>query len=92
MTTDRAGNVSIDYRAEGIYEDGGAMKHLADHRRRFLVSTNPVVHLLVLISPWLVLPAASAVIFLVVVKIRKTRRSALIEADLDNRKAKENKK
>ena len=92
VTTDRAGNVSIDYRAEGIYEDGGAMKHLADHRRRFLVSTNPVVHLLVLISPWLVLPAASAVIFLIAVKIRKTRRSALIEADLDNRKAKENKK
>ena len=92
VTTDRAGNVSIDYRAEGIYEDGGAMKHLTDHRRRFLVSTNPVVHLLVLISPWLVLPAASAVIFLIAVKIGKTRRSALIAADLDNRKAKENKK
>ena len=71
VTTDRAGNISTDYRSEGIYEDGGVSKHIPDHRRRFLVSTNPAIHLFGLISPALVLAAAAAVIFLVLVMIKK---------------------
>ena len=71
VTTDRAGNISTDYRSEGIYEDGGVRKHLPDHRRRFLVSTNPAIHLFGLIPPALVLAAAAAVIFLVLVMIKK---------------------
>lgn len=73
ITTDLAGNESIDLRA------GDPGRNLPDTRRRFLVTTNPLIRLLHSRSALCGLPAAAVLVYLLTVLKKKREKDESID-------------